>query len=93
VPTTQPVISGVTKVGSKLTVKGGTWTVKPKSLTYTWLSCNANGRSCTTIAGATTATYTPVAADATHTLVGQVLAISGTAKAAVLSLASTAVSP
>lgn len=91
VPTIQPIIAGSAKVGSKLTVKGGLWTVKPKSLTYTWMSCNANGRVCSPIAGATTATYTPVAADATHTLVVQVLAIVGTAKAAVLSLASTVV--
>ena len=90
-PTTQPVISGTAKAGGKLTVKGGTWTVRPKSLAYTWLSCNANGRICTAIVGATTASYTPVAADAGHTLVAQVLATSGTAKAAVLSLASTVV--
>ena len=88
-PTTQPVIS---KVGTKFTVKGGTWTVKPKTLTYTWLSCNANGRICTTITGATTATYTPVAADSGHTLVVSELAAVGTAKAAVLSTASAVVS-
>ncbi|HEX5448766.1 MAG TPA: hypothetical protein VFW85_01760 [Gaiellaceae bacterium] len=90
-PTTQPVVTGTTKVGTKLIVKGGTWTVKPKTLTYTWKSCNPNGRICATIAAATTATYTPVAADVGHTLVAQVLAISGTAQAAVLSLASTVV--
>lgn len=90
-PTTQPIVSGLAKVGTKVTAKGGLWTMKPKSLTYMWLSCNANGRICTTIAGATTASYTPVAADAGHTLLVSELAVVGTAKAGVLSTASAVV--
>jgi hypothetical protein len=90
-PTTQPVISGTASVGQKLTVKGGTWSVKPKTFTYTWLTCNTNGRICTPIAGATTASYTPVATDAGHTLIATELAVVGTARAAVLSTASAVV--
>lgn len=90
-PTTQPAISGTPAVGKKVTVKGGTWTVKPTTLAYTWLSCNANGRACSAIAGATTASYTPVAADVGHALVASVLAAVGTANGSALSTASAAV--
>lgn len=49
-----PVISGVAKVGSKLTAKPGSWTTG-STFTYSWY---ANGRA---IAKATKSTYTPTA--------------------------------
>lgn len=54
----QPTLSG----SATLTVAGG-------GAPYAWLRCNANGRACVAIAGATAATYTPTAAEAGHTLV------------------------
>jgi hypothetical protein len=61
-PAAQPTIAGTTT----LTVAG------PAGATFTWLRCNANGRACAAIAGATTAAYTPTAEDAGHSLVATV---------------------
>ncbi|RFA08295.1 hypothetical protein B7R54_02940 [Subtercola boreus] len=61
--TTVPTISGTAKVGTVLAAKRGTWGPTPITFTYTWK------RSGTAIAGATGATYTPVAADAGKTLI------------------------
>jgi len=50
--TTHPVISGAVKVGSRVTVSAGTWSVKDAALAYQWL------RDGAVIAGATSRTYT-----------------------------------
>ncbi|MFE5975602.1 hypothetical protein ACFQ64_25960 [Streptomyces sp. NPDC056460] len=55
-PTRVPYVSGVTRVGSKLTAVVGTWAPAPTSYAYQW---RADGVA---ISGATGATYTPVAA-------------------------------
>lgn len=89
--TAQPVMSGTAGVGKKLTVKGGTWTAKPASLAYSWLRCNANGRICVQIAGATASSYVATTTDAGHTLVAAVLATAGTVNATVLTVASAVV--
>ncbi|RFA16412.1 hypothetical protein B7R22_02685 [Subtercola boreus] len=60
--TAVPLISGTAKVGSALIAKPGTWNPAPVTLTYSWK------RAGTAIAGATSASYTPVAADAGNTL-------------------------
>jgi hypothetical protein len=52
-----PAINGSVKVGSTLTAAPGLWTPAPVALRYQW---KANGA---TIAGATAATYKPVAAN------------------------------
>jgi streptogramin lyase len=52
----------------------GTWTNEPTSFTYQWELCNATGGECTSISGATSATFTPTEADAGHTLVVKVTA-------------------
>jgi streptogramin lyase len=52
----------------------GSWSNGPTSLTYQWERCNATGKECASIAGATGATYTPVEADVEHTLVLNVMA-------------------
>jgi hypothetical protein len=90
-PASQPVLSGTVGVGQKLTVKGGTWTAKPTSLTYSWFRCNANGRICVPIAGVATPSYVSTSADAGHTLVATVLATAGTVNATVLTVASAVV--
>ncbi|MER6631637.1 hypothetical protein ABT301_26045 [Streptomyces sp. NPDC000987] len=46
-----PTVSGTTKVGSTLTAKNGSWSVKPTGYTYQWY------RGSTAISGATSATY------------------------------------
>lgn len=62
--TTLPVISGTTTVGQTLTVSRGTWNPDfTTSVTWQWQRCNANGGSCTDIAGATGAAYLLTAAD------------------------------
>jgi 5'-nucleotidase len=53
-----PVITGEASVGSALTTDGGTWSVEDPELAYQW------NRDGTPIEGATTASYTLVAADA-----------------------------
>jgi hypothetical protein len=60
-------------------------------VSYAWQRCNANGRICTPIAGATAATYVPIAADVGHALVVVATATVGGAKQAVLSVATDAV--
>jgi len=87
----RPVVTGAPKVGSTLSVSGGIWTTTPTSFAYTWQRCDAGGRMCAAIAGATSASYVPVAADAGHTLVVRVQGTAGTSTQAVLSLATGAV--
>jgi hypothetical protein len=67
-PTVQPKVSGTTT----LTVDNGTWKTTPATFTYQWLRCNANGRICVPIAGATQQTYTKTADDDGHSLVATV---------------------
>ena len=62
---------------------------RPSAATYAWLRCNANGRLCTAIAGATSDSYTVAAADAGHALIGVVTASAGAAKQVVLTTAAT----
>jgi hypothetical protein len=88
--TAQPTLSGTGRVGQALAVKPGTWSgTAPSAFAYAWLRCNANGRLCAAIAGATAAGYTPTADDAAHTLVATVTATAGTATQAVLTVASS----
>jgi hypothetical protein len=69
VATAQPSITGSAAQGQTLQAGNGTWTVTPTGFGYQWLQCNANGRLCTPIPGATAATYAVTAADAGHTVV------------------------
>jgi hypothetical protein len=82
-PTTVPTLSGTARVGGELSVQPGVWTSGPATYEATWLRCNANGRLCAPIAGATKMTYRPTAADTGHTLVAAVAASSaGTTQSA-----------
>jgi hypothetical protein len=60
--TTAPSVSGNAAVGATLTCANGTWTGSPTSVAYAWLS---NG---TTIANATSQTYTTTSTDAGHSI-------------------------
>ena len=85
VATAQPTL---TATGATLSVQQGTWSATPSSYAYAWLRCNANGRLCTPIAGATAAAYTLTAGDSGMTVVARVTATAGTARQAVLTVAS-----
>jgi hypothetical protein len=89
--TKQPVITGTPAVGQKLTVDNGTWSAPPTGYTYAWLRCNANGRICVTIAGATTSTYTATSDDVGHALAVRVTPSTGTIAQPTLSAATAAV--
>jgi hypothetical protein len=90
VSTAQPQVIGLPIEGKALQVTAGAWSPAPSTVTYTWQRCNANGRLCTAIAGATAAAYTVVAADVGHALVALVLASFGTTKQGALSTATVA---
>ncbi|WP_324786598.1 hypothetical protein [Streptomyces sp. H51] len=55
-----PTVSGTAKVGSILTAKNGSWSVKPTACTYQWY------RGSTAISHATAATYKLTSADKGH---------------------------
>ncbi len=86
----QPSLSGSAAPGSTLTVSNGTWL--PTTLTYTytyaWRRCNANGRVCTPIAGATSASFAVTAADSGHALAALVTATAGSTSQPALSIAT-----
>jgi len=87
----QPTLTGTATVGATLDVAQGGWTSTPASFAYVWLRCNANGRLCTAIAGATADSYTVTADDNGHTLVATVTATAGTSVVPVLTVASPVV--
>jgi hypothetical protein len=85
----QPALAGIPALGQTLTVTGGRFTATPTSLAYAWLRCNANGRVCIAIAGATSAGYVVTRDDAGHALVGEVTAAAAGAKQVVLTTAAS----
>ena len=84
----QPSLAGAPAVAQPLTVTGGAYTVKPVSSTFAWLRCNANGRACSPIPGATSDTYTVAAEDAGHSLVAAVTAAAAGTRQVVLTTAA-----
>ncbi len=66
--TAPPTIWGAAQEGQTLTASTGSWSGSPTSYAYAWSRCDTSGASCAAIAGATSATYAPVAADVGHTL-------------------------
>jgi len=76
--TTAPKVTGDASVGGKLASDAGTWGTTPQSVAYQWLRCNANGRLCTAIPGATKQSYAPTADDAGHSLVATVNGVLST---------------
>jgi len=84
VSTVPPIAHGSAGVGKPLTTDSGSWSTDAR-FTYEWLRCDARFASCTSIPGATAATYTVVAADAGHVLAARVTATSATGSAAAVS--------
>jgi hypothetical protein len=67
--TVEPKISGTTRQAETLSAEPGTWTGdQPFTYAYQWQRCNQFGEKCGDIRGATSRTYTLVAADVGHTL-------------------------
>jgi hypothetical protein len=87
----QPTISGTATTGEMLQVSSGGWSQPPSALSYQWQRCNANGRLCTPITGATASSYTVTADDSGHTLVAVVHATAATAMQDALSAATAVV--
>jgi uncharacterized protein YukE len=81
IATAQPAVSGTGAKGKPVSVTSGTWSPAAKAFSYAWRRCNANGRICAPIAGASLATYTVVAADSGHQLLAIVQATSGNSSA------------
>jgi hypothetical protein len=64
---TPPSVSGVAQVGQTLTASSGTWSGSaPMSFVYHWQDCNASGEACSSIPGASSATYLLGEGDAGH---------------------------
>jgi hypothetical protein len=64
-----PVVGGTPAVGSQLTASTGGWNgTQPIAYAYQWQRCTATGGSCSNLAGASQATYTPVLTDQGRTL-------------------------
>lgn len=69
VSTSRPAVTGTLQQGSRLTVNPGSWTAGgPISFAFQWSRCDAAGAHCSSIHGATRATYTQVRADVGRTL-------------------------
>jgi hypothetical protein len=88
VSTAQPQITGLAVGGSLLQVTTGGWSPPPKAVTYAWERCNANGRLCADIAGASQSSYAVSNLDVGHALVARVEAGFGQTTQAALSTAT-----
>jgi hypothetical protein len=88
--TALPVLSGNPVQGSVLSTTNGSWNGSPTSFSYQWQDCDSSGANCTSIGGATSASYTLVASDVGHTIRAVVTA-SNSGGSASASSAQTAV--
>ena len=69
--TAVPTIPGTAQADQKLTESHGSWIPKsPTGYTYQWQDCDASGANCSSVAGATSQSYTPINADVGHALAG-----------------------
>ncbi|HWH95544.1 MAG TPA: S8 family serine peptidase [Baekduia sp.] len=92
VNTAVPAISGTASTLTTLTATQGTWTGSGNTYTTQWIRCTSTAlNTCTDIAGATSQTYAPVAADAGRYLRVRVVATNADGSAMVRSNPTTAV--
>ncbi|MGA2455221.1 MAG: hypothetical protein ABSG93_17050 [Solirubrobacteraceae bacterium] len=68
VNTALPVISGSATVGQTLSATSGSWEYAPASYSYQWRDCNTAGVECTSISGATGASYKLASVDGGYTV-------------------------
>jgi hypothetical protein len=92
VNTASPTLSGAAQEGQTLATSNGSWNGSPTSYTYTWSQCDTGGDACTTIAGATAATYAATSSDVGHTLRATVTATNAGGATQATSAASAVVS-
>lgn len=90
--TAAPTLSGTPQQGQTLTSSTGTWANAPTSYQYAWEDCATSGSTCSTIAGATSATYTLQASDVGQTIRSQVTASNAGGSASATSAVSAVVS-
>lgn len=90
--TSLPWIANTPQEGVTLVVGHGAWDGSPTTYGYAWSSCDANGATCTTIAGATGTSYTLTAADVGHTLRATVTATNGSGSTTATSAPTAVVS-
>ena len=73
--TAAPTVTGSAQVGGTLTTTNGSWSSSTAlHYAYAWLRCDAQGNSCSPIAGATSQSWKLTAASASHTVRSQVTA-------------------
>jgi hypothetical protein len=78
-----PTVTGMLRVGAKLTAKPGTWSGRGTiAYAYQWSRCDVNGAHCSSIHGATAGSYVTVRADVGHTLALSARATDATGTAA-----------
>jgi hypothetical protein len=68
VSTAKPVVSGPPTQGGTLTTTNGSWNNGATGYAYGWQDCDASGNNCTSISGASTASYTLAAGDVGDTV-------------------------
>jgi hypothetical protein len=92
--TTPPAISGTPRDGETLSASEGTWTGDdPMTFAYQWQRCDANGASCTDLAGATGRTYVVQTPDVGRRLRVRVTATNATGSASANSQPTAPVTP
>ena len=83
---TPPTLTGIARVGERLTAHNGTWSGEPTTFRYQWRRCDADGLDCVSIVGAGLKRYTMVSDDVGHRLRVRVTAVNadgtGTARSA-----------
>jgi YD repeat-containing protein len=84
-------MSGTPAVGVKMSTTNGSWSNSPVAYGYQWQDCNSEGKACSSINGATNASYTPTSSDVGYALVAVVTAINGGGSTSNASAASAAV--
>ena len=89
--TAAPSVGGTVAEGQTLTANGGSWAGSPSALAYSWSRCDASGGNCTSIAGASGATYVVSSADVGFTLQVTVTATNTLSTAQAASTATTVV--
>ncbi len=88
VNTAVPAVSGQAVQGQTLSTSNGSWSGGPASYAYGWEDCNSAGGSCTSIAGATSSSYTLQAGDVGHTVRSVVTATNAGGSASASSAAT-----
>lgn len=91
--TALPTVSGTVDVGSALTTSNGTWSNDPTKYTYAWERCDEHGNKCSTISGATDATYMLTTADVGTALRAAVTAANGAGSTTATSVPTAVVPP